>query len=469
MPLAQVYDPNAEYLGADNFRKWKIDVDSLYHRLDFTHWYPATTEDKTLQRAFTSEGGLASLTSQILTSCYNAAEVDLFEAMCHQFVEYAKLGGYWRVHMGKDLNDMGSTETDARDMLRQIRAWADTLKFVSTRYNARHMPTFARPDELVLFCSPEVKSALDVQGLATVFQRTDAEPTTDRIIVIPQDRFGMNGVQAILTTDKLLIDIPVINEMTQQINPVNINSVNHYLHVQHIISVSGFAPAVMFWTGAGSSTKTVPPTGTQAKTPTFQLKLAMYGGGTTTPTNVSRGSAVQITADTTITNDSTATFRSDAVEYAIGDTVKPKSDYTYISPTGVLVVGLDEPNTSITVTATALYTNPATPEVPGTVSAALSVPVVGDGVIGFNPSIIASIAVTVPAAKVNQTVQASAVATMIDGRTADVTAQAAWTSGTPENATVSESGVVSGVKAGNSDITATLFGVSGKASVTVAA
>ena len=56
---------------------------------------------------------------------------------------------------------------------------------------------------------------------------------------------------------------------------------------------------------------------------------------------------------------------------------------------------------------------------------------------------------------------------MIDGRTADVTAQAAWTSGTPENATVSESGAVTGVKKGTSDITATLFGVSGKASVTV--
>ena len=450
MPLAQVYDPDAEYLGADNFRKWKIDVDSLYHRLDFAHFYPATTDDKTLQRAFTSETGLASLTSQILTSCYNAAEVDLFEAMCHQFVEYAKLGGYWRVHMGHDLNDMGSTETDARDMLRQIRAWADTLKFVSTRYNARHMPTFARPDELVLFCSPEVKSALDVQGLATVFQRTDAEPTIDRIIVIPQDRFGIDGVQAILTTDKFLIDIPVINEMTQQTNPVNINSVNHYLHVQHIISVSGFAPAVMFWTGAGSSSKVVAPTGTTAKTPTFRLKLAMYGG------------------DTSITNDGAATFKSDAVSYAIGDTVKPLSDYTYISPTGVLVVGLDEPNTTIPVTATALYTNPATPEVPGTVSAALDVPVVGEGVIGFNPSIIASIAVNVPNVGVGKSVQATAKATMIDGRTADVTMQAAWTSGTPANATVSESGAVKGVKTGTSDITATLFGVSGEGTVTVA-
>lgn len=468
MPLAQVYDPDAEYLGADNFRKWKIDVDSLYHRLDFAHFYPATTDDKTLQRAFTSETGLASLTSQILTSCYNAAEVDLFEAMCHQFVEYAKLGGYWRVHMGHDLNDMGSTETDARDMLRQIRAWADTLKFVSTRYNARHMPTFARPDELVLFCSPEVKSALDVQGLATVFQRTDAEPTIDRIIVIPQDRFGIDGVQAILTTDKFLIDIPVINEMTQQNNPVNINSVNHYLHVQHIISVSGFAPAVMFWTGAGSTAKVVAPAGTTAKTPDFRLKLAMYGGGTTTPDSVARGGAVQVTADTTIGNDGTATFRSDAVEYAIGDTVKPKSDYTYISPTGVLVVGLDEPNINIPVTATALYTDPATPEVPGTVSAALNVPVVGEGVIGFNPSIIASIAVNVPDVGVGESVQATAEATMIDGRTADVTMQAAWESGTSGNATVSESGAVKGVKAGTSDITATLFGVSGKGTVTVA-
>ena len=233
--------------------------------------------------------------------------------------------------------------------------------------------------------------------------------------------------------------------------------------------MSGFAPAVMFWTGAGSTANVVPPTGTAAKAPTFQLKLAMYGGGTSTPSDVARGGAVQVVADTSITNDGTATFRSDAVEYRIGDTVKPKSDYTYISPTGVLVVGLDEPNTTIPITATALYTNPATPEVPGTVSAALSVPVVGDGVIGFNPSIIASIAVTVPNVTVGHTAQATAVATMIDGRTADVTAQAAWTSGTPANATVSESGVVTGVRAGASDITATLFGVSGKKGVTVAA
>lgn len=468
MPLAQVYDPNAEYLGADNFRKWKVDVDSLYHRLDFAHFYPVTTDDKTLRRAFTSDNGLSSLTSQLIQSCYNAAEVDVFEAMCHMFTQYARLGGYWRVHMDADLNKMTSTQDEARGLLRQIRSWADSLKFVSTRYNARHMPTFAKPDELVLFCSPEVKSALDVQGLATVFHRTDAEPTIDRIIVVPEDRFGIDGVQAILTTDKFLIDIPVIEEMTQQTNPVNINSVNNYLHMQRIISVSGFAPAVLFWNGAGSTDNVVLPAGTTATTPKFALKLSAYGEGATTPENVARGGAVQVEADITITNDGQATWRSGAVKYSIGTTDKPLSEWTYISPTGVLVVGIDEANTVIPVQATADYINPATPEVPNTASAALDVPVVGDGVIGFSPSIVASITVDAISVKEGTTGQAHATAVMIDGRKIDVTKQAAWTSAATATATVDNTGLVTGMAAGSTKLTAALFGVSGQGTVTVA-
>ena len=468
MPLAQVYDPNAEYLGADNFRKWKVDVDSLYHRLDFAHFYPVTTDDKILRRAFTSGNGLSSLTSQLIQSCYNAAETDVFEAMCHMFTQYARLGGYWRVHMDADLNKMTSTQDEARGLLRQIRSWADSLKFVSTRYNARHMPTFAKPEELVLFCSPEVKSALDVQGLATVFHRTDAEPTIDRIIVVPEDRFGIDGVQAILTTDKFLIDIPVIEEMTQQTNPVNINSVNNYLHMQRIISVSGFAPAVLFWNGAGSTDNVVLPAGTAATTPKFALKLSAYGEGVTTPENVARGGAVQVEADTTITNDGQASWRSGAVKYSIGMTDKNLSEWTYISPTGVLVVGIDEANTVIPVQATADYINPATPEVPNTVSASLDVPVVGDGVIGFSPSIVASITVDAVSVKAGKTGQAHATAVMIDGRKIDVTKQAAWTSAAIATATVDNTGLVTGVATGSTKLTAALFGVSGQGTVTVA-
>lgn len=468
LPLAQVYDPQAEYLGADNFRKWKVPVDSLYYRPDFQHWYPATTDDKMLRRAFYNESsGLSTLFSQIITSCYNAAEIDLFEAMCSLFVEYARMGGYWRVHMDNDLNDMGSSETDARDMLRQIRAWADNLRFVSTKYNARHMPVYARRDELVLFCSPEVKSALDVQGLSTVFQRTDAEPTVDRIITIPAEKFGMNGVQAILTTDKFFVAIPQLREMTTQTNPVNINAVNHYLHVWEILGVSGFQPAILFWTGEGSTETVTLPTGTAAQKPNFEIKIGMYDGQTTTPSDVERGGIVQVVADTTITNDDAASFRSNAVRYSLTPSDKPYSEWTYVTPTGMVVCGIDEPNTTIKVAATADYVDPATPEISNTVSASLDIPVTGDGVIGFSPSMITAITVTCPGVASGADVQATALAVMLDGRKIDVTQQAAWSSDKEANATVGTAGLVHGVAAGSANITATLFGVSGKTSVTV--
>ena len=468
MPMAQVYDPQAEYLGADNFRKWKVPVDALYYRPDFQHFYPATTDDKMLRRAFYNESsGMSTLFSQIITSCYNAAEVDLFEAMCSLFVEYARMGGYWRVHMDNDLNNMGSSETDARDMLRQIRAWADNLKFVSTKYNARHMPIAAKPSELVLFCSPEVKSALDVQGLATVFQRTDAEPTVDRIITIPAEKFGMNGVQAILTTDKFFVAIPQLREMTTQTNAANINSVNHFLHVWEILGVSGFQPAVLFWTGDGSTENVTLPAGTTAAKPRFEIKIGTYAGQETTPLNVSRGDIVQVVADTTITNDSNATWRSNAVRYELAPSAKPYSEWTYVTPTGMVVCGLDEPNTTIKITATADYVDPATPEISNSVSAALDIPVVGAGVIGFSPSLVTAIQVAAVSVKANADVQAHAMAVMLDGRKVDVSHQAAWQSDKPANATVSDTGLVHGVLAGTANVTATLFGVSGKGAVTV--
>ena len=467
MPMAQVYDPQAEYLGADNFRKWKVPVDALYYRPDFQHFYPATTDDKMLRRAFYNESsGMSTLFSQIITSCYNAAEVDLFEAMCSLFVEYARMGGYWRVHMDNDLNNMGSSETDARDMLRQIRAWADNLKFVSTKYNARHMPIAAKPSELVLFCSPEVKSALDVQGLATVFQRTDAEPTVDRIITIPAEKFGMNGVQAILTTDKFFVAIPQLREMTTQTNAANINSVNHFLHVWEILGVSGFQPAILFWTGDGSTENVTLPAGTTAAKPRFEIKIGTYEGQETTPSNVSRGDIVQVVADT-ITNDSTATWRSNAVRYELAPSAKPYSEWTYVTPTGMVVCGLDEPNTTIKVTATADYVDPATPEISNSVSAALDIPVVGAGVIGFSPSLVTAIQVAAVSVKANADIQAHAMAVMLDGRKVDVSHQAAWQSDKTANATVSDTGLVHGVLAGTANVTATLFGVSGKGAVTV--
>jgi uncharacterized protein YjdB len=82
-------------------------------------------------------------------------------------------------------------------------------------------------------------------------------------------------------------------------------------------------------------------------------------------------------------------------------------------------------------------------------------------------NLIKSIAVTpaAPSIAKGTTVELTATGTFMDGTTKDVTATATWKSATVSVATVDGKGVVTGVDAGSSVITATLDGVSGSATV----
>jgi len=80
---------------------------------------------------------------------------------------------------------------------------------------------------------------------------------------------------------------------------------------------------------------------------------------------------------------------------------------------------------------------------------------------------VASVAVSGSAPQVGATTQFSATAALSDGSTVSVTSIATWSSSNSAAATVNASGAVTGVAAGDADITATYQTVSGKAQVTV--
>ena len=87
---------------------------------------------------------------------------------------------------------------------------------------------------------------------------------------------------------------------------------------------------------------------------------------------------------------------------------------------------------------------------------------------GTNAPTVKSIAVTgTMSVVVGQSQQLSATATYSDGSTKDVTSAAAWTSSAATIVSVSSSGSVTGISAGQSTISATLSGVAGTATVTV--
>ncbi|PYQ72847.1 MAG: hypothetical protein DMG04_16050 [Acidobacteria bacterium] len=80
----------------------------------------------------------------------------------------------------------------------------------------------------------------------------------------------------------------------------------------------------------------------------------------------------------------------------------------------------------------------------------------------------ASVAITGAAPTVGSTAQFTATATMSNGTTQDVTSSATWQSGDAAIATVSSAGVVTGVAAGSTTVTATYQSVSGSDAIAVA-
>jgi len=78
-----------------------------------------------------------------------------------------------------------------------------------------------------------------------------------------------------------------------------------------------------------------------------------------------------------------------------------------------------------------------------------------------SPTTVSSVTVTGTAPAVGATSQFTATATMGDGTTQNVTSQAAWTTSNASIATVSSTGVVTGVGAGSVSVAAVYQSVSG--------
>jgi len=84
-----------------------------------------------------------------------------------------------------------------------------------------------------------------------------------------------------------------------------------------------------------------------------------------------------------------------------------------------------------------------------------------------SPSTVSSIAITGIAPAVGASAQFTAIATMGDGTTQDVTSTATWQSSNTSDATVSTTGVVTSVSAGTVQIQATYLTVTGTDSLSI--
>lgn len=363
---AHGYDPDRDYMEKTLFGRERPEVQVNFHTVNRQDFYKVTVNDALLKRAFLDPNGLSGFINQLMQAPTTSDQWDEFLLTASLFREYESNGGFHHVHV-PDVADLSSTAEDAKLALRKMRAMAGNLRFLSTQYNAAKMPVFANPEDLLLFVTPEFNAGIDVEALAGAFN-IDRAQMHGKIVELPQSAFGIEGAQAIMTTDEFFVIADTLFESTSQWNPANLHN-NYFLHHHQVISASRFVPAVMFTTGADDEVIVIQPKVTDVSAITIE---AINGE---VPTDVQADGVLALVAHA---NTDVADIDGPVMWSVSGS----ENLRTFISNSGVLHVAADEAATTLTVTATSAwvdYDNPRTDPL----TATLDITVTGGSVGGW--------------------------------------------------------------------------------------
>lgn len=362
LATAKSYEHDRDYLEVDIFGQETPEVQAVYHKINREDYYKITVKDFALKRAFQTSNGLSTFITGLMEAPTTSDQWDEFLAMASLLGEYDRTSGFYKMNV-PDIGAIGSDEADAKYMLRRLSESAENLRFLSRDYNAAKMPATAMRDDLELILTPEADAAINVEALAGAFN-IDRANFESRKTIIPSRYWNMghteDKAQAILTTRDFWVVADSLFETASVVNPVGMYS-NYFLHHHQVLSVSPFAPAIMFTTGEGTVI-------TLADTPVTDVEpLVIQDRDGNVATSLTRGETYYITGKAVTTPEGGA---NDAVRYNTTTLTSPRS---YLTHTGYLHVSLDEAAESVTVVATAVDDDGFT-EVK-------TLPVVGDRVV----------------------------------------------------------------------------------------
>ena len=319
------------------------EVKAIIHKRNRKEYYKVSINENALNAAFLTPGGISDFATKLMQAPVTSDQWDEFLLMTQLFAEYEKNGGFYKVHVS-DVSAITSDEKAAKDAIRKTRTIAGNLLFPSKKYNAARMPTFANPDELVLFATPEYQAAIDVEALAGAFNPENMK--MPKIYTIPKEHFRIPGVQAILTTRDFFVVADTIIQTEQARNPVKMMT-NYFLHHQGVISASTFVPAVAF------TTEPVDEDGVQVWEVTGVQPIVVEDRTGATVTEVKRGELYNVFSGAISTP---ADVDVDAVRYSVEGATSPRTKVTNL---GVLHVGGTEGAGALTIRSTAVFTDSA--------------------------------------------------------------------------------------------------------------
>lgn len=168
-----------------------------YYSENFKNKYKISVSDSRLRGAIRSENGLSELTQMLLVAPLNSAEVDEFlmikKVMNTISMKTIELTGYSAL----------KEDEQAKKLTKTIKTYINKFNFISNQYNKQGVMTFAKPNEIVVFVTPETKANIDVELLSSSFNMSKAD-IESRLIMI--DEFSkVVGEEETIDTDTLAI------------------------------------------------------------------------------------------------------------------------------------------------------------------------------------------------------------------------------------------------------------------------
>ena len=325
-----------------------------YHTVNRKDRYDITVELPDLQQAFADEMGLNRLIDAIMTVPRNSDNYDEYLCMLNQLAYYEQNWGFFKHQVSAAPTD----EATGKEFLKAVRAYAKKLKFPTSLYSpvsAEYgIPTFAKPEELVLFITADAAASIDVDTLASVFNLDKAEAAY-RTIEVPE--LPIPNAFALLTTDNFFVCNDYVYANESFYNPQTL-ATNYYLHHWEVVSASPFVPAILFTTDAPTTVSTITQNVTGVNI--TAAKDSLKPGESTQMT-------VKLTGTVTA-NDEGIEVAPDAVTWSVsGETAASEGEplalnsATRVDRLGVLHVQKSdlEANNVLHVTGTTSYVNPS--------------------------------------------------------------------------------------------------------------
>lgn len=225
------------------------DVRAVYYEMNSQKYYQATINESMIRQAFLSENGLISLVDAIITRMAQQDEVYEFECMKKLFKDYATKGKFKAVTVSAV-----SDETTAKALIKSIKEYFGTLKFVSNKYNYVGVDTHTPAEDFELFITTALDAQVDVDVLAKAFnmEKTDFVGHLN----VLDNLGGIDGAVAILVDRAWFRTYDNKVDATRSRNAKGLYD-NHFLHHWETFAVNPFANAVLFTTKTPSITSLV--------------------------------------------------------------------------------------------------------------------------------------------------------------------------------------------------------------------